>query len=216
MARTAGAAWKVLILLGIVVHQLLVHVSFASASTDPLRIALLVAPLVAIAGLIMWRADRRILWASILVAGAGAIFLAHGAGLGLAALYGVPHAAGYVFLLWLFGRTLLRDREPLVTRLARQMRGALQPEMEIYTRRLTLAWCAFFAAQLAASALLLGFATPETWSFFVNVLNLPLVGLMFAADYVYRVLRYRHAPQSSIATVLEAYAKDRLSGRQAP
>ena len=216
MARTAGAAWKVLILLGIVAHQLLVHVTFASASTDPLRIALLVAPLVALAGLILWRADRRILCALIFVAGAGAIFLLYGAGLGVAALYGVPHAAGYVFLLWLFGRTLLRGREPLITRLARQVRGALPPEMETYTRRLTLAWCIFFAGHLCASALLLGLSTTQTWSFFVNVLNLPLVGLMFAADYLYRVLRYRHSKQSSIATVIEAYAKDRLSTRQAP
>jgi hypothetical protein len=34
---------------------------------------------------------------------------------------------------------------------------------------------------------------------------------MFALDYLYRVIRYRHLPQSSIATAIQAYAKDRAS-----
>jgi uncharacterized membrane protein len=128
-----------------------------------------------------------------------------------AALYGLPHAAAYLFLLWLFGRTLVRGREPLVTRLARSVRGALPPELEAYTRRLTLAWCAFFAAQLAVSALLLGLGLVQAWSLFVNVLNLPLVALMFAADYLYRLIRYRHLPQSSITEAVRAFAQDRAS-----
>jgi uncharacterized membrane protein len=215
MARTAGAAWKVLALLGIVAHQLLVHVAFASASNDPLRIALLVAPMGVIAGVILWRASRRILWGFVLAAIALVTFLAHGAGLGVAALYGVPHAAAYVFLLWLFGRTLLGGRDALITRLARHVHGALPPFMEAYTRRLTFAWCVFFAAQLAVSALLLAFAPLETWSLFVNVLNLPLVALMFTGDYLYRVLRYPGTRQSSIATAVQAYARERLSSPRA-
>jgi uncharacterized membrane protein len=215
MARTAGAAWKVLALLGIVAHQLLVHVAFANATHDPLRIALLVAPMAALAVLILWRSSRRILWGVVLAAIALATYLAHGAGLGVAALYGVPHAAGYLFLLWLFGRTLGPGRDALITRLARQVHGTLPPFMETYTRRLTLAWCVFFAAQLAASALLLAFAPLETWSLFVNVLNLPLVALMFTGDYLYRVLRYPGTRQSSIATAVQAYARDRLSSPRA-
>ena len=109
-----------------------------------------------------------------------------------AAFAGVPHAAVYLYLLWLFGRTLHRGRER-------------------YTRRLTLAWCVFFAAQLAASALLLAFAPLETWSLFINGLNLPLVALMFTGDYLYRRVRYRGEAQSSIATQIRAFARDRAS-----
>jgi len=83
--------------------------------------------------------------------------------------------------------------------------------MERYTRKLTAAWCVFFAAQLAGSALLLAYGSLESWSLFINVLSFPLVGLMFAADYLYRAIRYRHLPQSSIATAIQAYAKDRAS-----
>ena len=127
------------------------------------------------------------------------------------ALAGLPHAAAYVFLLWLFGRTLLRGREPLITRIARRVRGALPPELEAYTRRLTAAWCVFFAGQLAVSALLFGFGSVEHWLFFVAVLNFPLVALMFVGDWLYRVIRYPHLPQSSIAKAVRAFAQDRAS-----
>jgi uncharacterized membrane protein len=128
-----------------------------------------------------------------------------------AALAGVPHAAIYAYLLWIFGRTLRRGTEPLITRLARQVRGGLSPAMERYTRRLTAAWCVFFAGQLAASALLFALAPFVAWSLFINVLNLPLVALMFAGDYLYRVLRCRGDPQSSIAAQIRAFARDRAS-----
>ena len=64
----------------------------------------------------------------------------------------------HYLLLWYFGRTLARGREPIITRFARSVHGTLQPEMELFTRKLTIAWCAFFAAQLIASALLSAFA----------------------------------------------------------
>jgi uncharacterized membrane protein len=115
-------------------------------------------------------------------------------------------------MLGLFGRTMLPGREALITRIARHARGGtMPPAMERYTRKLTAAWCVFFAAQLAGSALLLAYGSLESWSLFINVLSFPLVGLMFAADYLYRAIRYRHLPQSSIATAIQAYAKDRAS-----
>jgi len=157
---------------------------------------------------ILIRSPHRLLWVLILAA---AVAMTWFVGHGSAALYGVPHAAAYLFLLWLFGRTLRDGREPLITRLARHGRGSLPPAMETYTRRLTIAWCVFFAAQLALSALLLHLGWLESWSLFINVLNLPLVALMFAADYLYRVARYRDWPQSSIANVIRAYARDRAS-----
>ena len=216
MALSAGAVWKVLFVLGIIAYQVLVHLALTMSNADPVRVALLVLPVVALAGWILLRSSHRLLWLLILTSAAGATFLlAHGEGLGFAAVYGVPHAAAYLFMLWLFGRTLVHGEEPLITRLSRQVRGVLPAYMETYTRRLTWAWCVFFAAQLAASALLLKFGSVETWSLFINVLNFPLVGLMFVGDYLYRVVRYREFPQSSIAEAVQAYAKDRLSSPRA-
>ena len=127
------------------------------------------------------------------------------------ALAGLPHGAAYVFLLWLFGRTLMRGREPIITRIARRVRGTLPPELETYTRSLTAAWCVFFAGQLAVSALLFASGPVEHWSLFVSVLNFPLVALMFVGDWLCRVVRYPHLPQSSIAKAVRAFAQERAS-----
>jgi uncharacterized membrane protein len=122
-------------------------------------------------------------------------------------LAGLPHAAAYSFLLWLFGRTLRPGREALITSVARRFHGSIPPFMAAYTRRLTAAWCSFFAAQLGVSTALFAFASFETWSMFVNVLNLPLLAAMFAGDYLYRVVRFRGYPHPSIAQSIDAFAE---------
>lgn len=119
-----------------------------------------------------------------------------------------PHAAINLFLLWLFGRTLLPGRDPLIALVARRVHGvvALAPEIEVYTRRVTLAWCCFFAAQILVSGLLFAFVPLEIWSLFVNVLSFPLIALMFAGEYFYRVAHYPDHPRASIARALRAFA----------
>lgn len=161
------------------------------------------------------RSGNKTLWFFLLLAaGVAAFLLERDARPGLAAASGIAHAAIYLFLLWFFGHTLLRGKEPLVTRLARQVHGTLPPEMEAYTRRVTFAWCVFFAAQIIASALLLEFASLNTWSLFVSLLNLPLLVLMFAGEYVYRVIFHRDFPHASILQAIQVFAKDAARSRK--
>jgi uncharacterized membrane protein len=136
----------------------------------------------------------------------------------MAAAAGVPHAAAYGLLLWWFGRTLRSGREPLVTRVARRVHGTLSVPIASYTRQVTIAWCAFFAAQIAVSAALFLFTSLETWSLFVNVLNLPLLVLMFAGEYLVRIVRHPDHPRASIGSTLRAFAKDHSvsAGAKAP
>lgn len=108
-----------------------------------------------------------------------------------AIIFGMPHLVANSFLMWFFARTLIRQREPLVTVMARRVHGSLTPDLEIYTRHVTLAWSLFFAVQIAGSILLFLFASLEAWSTFINILNSPLIVLMFLCEYTYRVLRYR-------------------------
>ena len=76
--------------------------------------------------------------------------------------------------------------------MARRAHGSLTPDLEIYTRHVTIAWSLFFALQIAGSILLFFFASVESWSTFINILGTPLIVLMFLCEYTYRVLRYRN------------------------
>ncbi len=109
----------------------------------------------------------------------------------------VPAVAMNLILLWFFGRTLVPGRDPLVTSIARFVRGALEPDVERYTRRVTWAWCGFFAANAAISLALAALAPLAAWSLYANVLAYPLVALMFVAEYAYRRQRFpalQHVP----------------------
>jgi uncharacterized membrane protein len=133
--------------------------------------------------------------------------------LGVVAVSGLTHAAVNLFLLWYFASTLRTGEEAFVTRLARRVHGFLEPEIAAFTRRVTVAWCAFFAGQVAVSMLLLAFAPLEVWSMFVNLINVPLIALMFAGEYLYRRLRFPNHPRTSIARMLRAYAEDAVESK---
>ena len=117
---------------------------------------------------------------------------------------GLPHAALHLTLLGLFGASLQPGREPLVTGIIKRVRGPIPPELVAYGRHLTIAWCLFFGAQLAISLTLLLTTPLAVWSFFVNVVSLPMVLLMFVAEFVYRSVRFRHLPRSRIADMIGA------------
>ncbi len=217
MARRFGWLWAALILLTGVGYQWLLHSAVAGGQIESIRIALALLPLLALAGWVAIRARDKRLWSFILVAAGLAIYaLEQHAGWGLAAAYGSPHAVIYLSLLWLFGRTLWYGNEPLVTRLARRVHGTLPPKLAAYTRRVTIAWCVFFTAQMAGSALLFAFAPLEIWSLFINVLNVPLLVLMFSGEYGYRLIRHRDFPPASFFDGIQAFSNDAAQSATAP
>src|SRR3954462_401099 len=99
--------------------------------------------------------------------------------LGVLAVSGLTHAVANLLLLWYFARTLRAGRESLITRLARRVHGSLPPEMTAFTRRVTVAWCVFFASQLVASALVFALAPFQRWPMFINPTTPPLIVVMF-------------------------------------
>lgn len=209
MRRAIGWTWKAFIVLACVAYQYLVHASVSSTQTGAFHALLLWLPLAALAGWILVRSSNKRAWLAALGAAAVVVYLVeHQERLGLAAVSGISHATAYLFLLWYFGQTLARGREPIITRYARQVHGGLPPDMELFTRRLTIAWCVFFAAQLTASGLLFALAPLEAWSLFINLLNLPLLVLMFVGQFAYRIVRHPDYPRASIWRALEAFTKD--------
>lgn len=126
---------------------------------------------------------------------------------GMMAVSGVSHAIINGSLLLLFARSLRPGRTALVTSMATRLRGPLAPAMQTYTRTVTKTWCCFFTGQLLLSALLLTFASHAAWSLFVNVLDLPLVATMFAAEYTVRMVRFHGERHSSPAAIFRSFAE---------
>jgi len=48
-------------------------------------------------------------------------------------------------------------------------------------------------------------ASLETWSLFANLLNLPLVAVVFVAEYLYRVARFPGFSHASLLTAVKAF-----------
>lgn len=203
-ARSTLAVGAVLSLVAL--YPLLLHGAIVAELDAETAMALALVQ-AAVTGVAVSRAAPRFRWLA-LAAGIALLFLSwRSARDGLLAASAVSHATIYVGLLVLFGRTLLAGREPLITWIARRIRGTLTDEMLVYTRRVTIAWCLFFAGQLTMSALLFRLAPDTIWSFFINVLDLPLVAAMFLAEYAYRLRKFRHHSHSSIADVVRVFSE---------
>jgi uncharacterized membrane protein len=204
--RKAGWAATAGVIAAGVAYQVLIYNAAHGRLPMALNLGLKAVPLLLFA---WWAATRpryrglALLALGLAVAG---IWWAHGQGFGDAA-YGIPHAVVYLSLGWMFGHTLLPGHLPLITRLATRVHGQLPPEMVRHTRYVTAAWTLFCVMQIATSAALYTFASLDAWSLFITVLNIPLLGLMFVAEYVVRVLLFPQHPQTSIMQAIRAFTE---------
>lgn len=111
-----------------------------------------------------------------------------------------------LMLLITFARTLLPGRKPLCVGFAEIMNGGPLPaEHERYTYHVTIAWVIFFGLMIVISTLLFFFAPLATWSFFVNFLTLPLVALMFIAEYLVRRNVLTDLPTGNVLDAVRTY-----------
>jgi len=117
-------------------------------------------------------------------------------------------------IAWLFGRTLRPGAVPLVTQMARAVHGTLPARIETYTRHVTVAWTLFMLVLCALSVLLFALAPLRVWSAFANLLLLPLVALMFLAEYAYRSVRHAWFAHATLAQSVTAF--QRLRNRAVP
>ena len=121
-------------------------------------------------------------------------------------LYLMQNAGMQSLLAWVFGRTLRPAHEPLISQFARRIHGAdYSPAIARYTRQATWAWTLFFVAMMLISVVLFVVASLGTWSFFINVLSLPLLGLMFVLEYAARRYRLRDVPHVPFLTSVSLY-----------
>ncbi len=120
-------------------------------------------------------------------------------------IYLTEHIATNSMLCWFFAHTLFGGRTPIITTLARTIHAEMPDNVECYTRQVTIAWALFFVVQIVVSLLIFTFGSIEAWSLFANVLNWPLVVLMFAAEYACRKRVNRDFPHATIKESIDAY-----------
>jgi uncharacterized membrane protein len=135
-----------------------------------------------------WQSFVRVIFAvSVLAATFGVwVWAADGPSLASA----IPHALVHIGLLVMFVASLAPGQTPLIEIVASRARGQLTPVLREYTRNVTIAWCVFFALQLAVSVLLGLWAPVSWWRAYLDFGTLPLVGLMFAGEMIYRHIRH--------------------------
>lgn len=168
------------------------------------------------AGVLLWGAGARRAGAGVSVVllagmGVGAWWSAQA---GVLAGAGQGHALLYGALLWVFGRTLRRGRESLVTGVARRVNPTFHAGMVPYTRKVTAAWCVLFAGEIGVSAGLLAVA-PQVWAGFVAGWHLVGVAALGAGELLVRKWRWRHEHATGLVAMVggvRALRKDAAAG----
>lgn len=209
MQVSGKLAVSIAIATSFLAYQFLLHRVVTAGQVTPVEAVLVLSPFAIAAG---WAVKVEMGWgvALLIVASLLLAVFAAVSSLGFdhsALTFGLPHMVGNLFMMWFFARTLRVGREPLITAIARKVHGSLKPEIERYTRTVTLAWSLFFAMQVVVSLTLYAFAPLEVWSTYINLLNVPMIILMFIVEYIYRVLRFREH-KSSIFSAVHFFSHD--------
>ncbi|HTU03807.1 MAG TPA: hypothetical protein VMG58_18375 [Candidatus Sulfotelmatobacter sp.] len=88
-------------------------------------------------------------------------------------------------LLAIFGLSL-RYPPPIVERLARLAYPELSPRAVRYIRRVTIAWCLFFAGNAGTALWTSLWASDRVWFYYNGVVAYALAGLMFLGEWLVR------------------------------
>lgn len=114
-----------------------------------------------------------------------------------------------LFLGTMFGRTLTAGQQPLCTTFARLTHPAPGIRVLRYTRQVTWAWTLYFFSYAIVSAGLFLFAPVTVWSAFSNLLSGPLLGLMFAGEYLIRQVVLPATERAGFTDAIRAYQRYR-------
>ncbi|MBU1689813.1 MAG: hypothetical protein KJ958_09330 [Gammaproteobacteria bacterium] len=189
-------------------YPLLAHYTNESAQNSNLGALVAIAPVVLIALVLARNSPRRVIMLGVLMLSCVALWAGWSAleqHFGL--VYWLQNVGMQLILFMTFGRTLIAGRQPLCTRFAEAVHAPLTPQHELYARQVTVAWTLFFAAMALVSTGLFFLAPLVTWSFFANFLTLPLVALMFIAEYWVRRWVLPEMRQTHILDAVRAYRK---------
>ncbi|MEQ1667669.1 MAG: hypothetical protein ABL868_04360 [Sulfuriferula sp.] len=199
----------------IISYAILANYTNQSPHTGTLGVLVALAP-IALAGLMLaWHAPRRY-WMLGLMASSASILLwltwpvltQH-----YGWIYWLEHESLQSALLIMFARTLHASQQPLCTQFATIIHGELTPIHSRYTYQITVAWVLFFALMIAISTGLFFTQPVAIWSIFANFIFMPLVILMFIAEYGVRKLIHPALAEVSIMAAVHAFMRHSASRR---
>jgi uncharacterized membrane protein len=188
-------------------YSLLSHYGTSHPQAHDLGAALALAPLLSIGLVLIWR------WTGApqaCIAAAAAWFLLRHYWPALTQNFIIvmllQQCGFYAIMALSFGSTLRSGRVALCTQLAAKVHAPLTVRELKYTRSVTVAWVIFFLLNLAATLLIFEFAPLRIWSLFVNFCTLPLILLMFVAEYAVRRVALPRGPRGLMATLRVYFA----------
>jgi len=182
------------------------HYGNSVAKTHDLGVSLALGPVLTVGLLLLWRGTH--LWVALLAAAAAAVLLRHYWPVlekNFSVVYLLQEGGFYSLMAASFGVSLMGRRVALCTQLADRVHGPLTPQEVLYTRRVTAAWALFFMLISAATVILFVFAPLRIWSLFANFCVLPLIGLMFVAEYAVRRRALPQVPRRGILAAVRVY-----------
>jgi uncharacterized membrane protein len=192
----------------VIAYQVGAHYAVSTPGFQGVGLALALAPLLAFALGAAARSDRRAWWLPLWLMSCSALWAIR-APLARHFQWGLylEHVSFNLAMATLFGRTLLTGREPLCSRFAAMVHGTLTPAVATYTRCITAAWALFFVTMALVSTLLFATASVVVWSTFANYLMLPLVAVMFIAEYACRRIALPNEPRAGVLVGIRAYRR---------
>ncbi|MHB1654884.1 MAG: COG4648 family protein [Burkholderiales bacterium] len=122
-------------------------------------------------------------------------------------IYWMEHEALQLTLFATFARTLFAGRQPLCARYAEIMHGSLNEAHRRYARSVTVAWTVFFGIMIAVSTSLFFLFPLGIWSIFSNFVFLPLVALMFIAEFAIRKRVLTDIRHTGVMETVRTYRK---------
>lgn len=141
---------------GILMLLLLARLAFgmAKATSNPMRGLL---PILCVFSLILMIFNRQemLLWYPVLVS---------------------------ILMLGVFAYTLWRS-PPMIERIARLTEPNLPPAAVRYTRKVTMVWCMFFAANAAMATITVLWMKFEIWTLYNGLISYLLMGILFAVEF---------------------------------
>ncbi|HXI47119.1 MAG TPA: hypothetical protein VNH39_00925 [Steroidobacteraceae bacterium] len=189
-----------------IAYSVLSHYSNSNPRAQDLGAGLALAPMLTLGFVLLWRWSGALI--ALLAAAAAAFLLHHYWPLftaNFSVVYLIQQCGFYGILAFSFGRSLLGGRVPLCTQFADKLHGPLSALELRYTRSVTVAWVIFFVLNIAVSCVLFEFAPLRVWSLFVNFFSLPLILLMFVAEYAVRRRVLPQVQRNGLIATLRVY-----------